>query len=91
MAIKSLSLSSEEVASIPLAAITAIQALRLHYEDHSGRTVFVSARCSMPFNMFFYSLVKLLITPQRAGRVCLRSREVRFVYLGDLANNDRSN
>lgn len=53
MAIKSLSLSSEEVASIPLAAITAIQALRLHYEDHSGRTVFVPARCSMPFNMYF--------------------------------------
>lgn len=40
------SLSFEEAASIPLAAMTALQALRLYHGDLAGKTVFVPAGCS---------------------------------------------
>ncbi|KAJ5086826.1 hypothetical protein NUU61_008133 [Penicillium alfredii] len=42
------SLSFEEAASIPLAAMTALQALRKYRGDLAGKTVFVPAGCSNP-------------------------------------------
>lgn len=40
------SLSFEEAASIPLVAMTALQALRKYHGDLAGKTVFVPAGCS---------------------------------------------
>lgn len=47
------SLSFEEAASIPLAAMTALQALKHYRGDLSGKTVFVPAGCSMPLRLRF--------------------------------------
>jgi NADPH:quinone reductase-like Zn-dependent oxidoreductase len=52
-------LSFEEAASIPLAAMTAHQALQLYRGDLSGKTVFIPAGC----NLILYSLsVTVLLT-----------------------------
>lgn len=45
VALKPLSLSMEDAASIPLAAMTALQALRRYSGDLAGKTVFVPAGC----------------------------------------------
>lgn len=49
--LKSPSLSFEEAASIPLAATTALQALRKYHGDLAGKTVFVPAGCSKSLNI----------------------------------------
>lgn len=50
------SLSFEDVASIPLAAITALQALRLYRGDLAGKTVFMPAGCSIASHFLFLDL-----------------------------------
>jgi len=46
--LKPRSLSFEEAASIPLAAMTALQALRKYHGSLAGKTVFVPAGCTKP-------------------------------------------
>lgn len=53
------SLSFGEAASIPLAAMTALQALRKYDGDLAGKTVFVPAGCTNPIN--FHILIRVLM------------------------------
>jgi NADPH:quinone reductase-like Zn-dependent oxidoreductase len=48
VALKPTSLSMEDSASIPLAAVTALQALRRYLGTLEGKTVFVPAGCTFP-------------------------------------------
>jgi NADPH:quinone reductase-like Zn-dependent oxidoreductase len=57
IALKPPSLSFEDAASIPLAAMTALQALRKYDGDLSGKTVFVPAGCMMPLLFMFEVLI----------------------------------
>ena len=54
IALKPPSLSFVDAASIPLAAMTALQALRKYEGDLAGKTVFVPAGC-----MLSYSLIRI--------------------------------
>lgn len=54
VALKPRGLSMGEAASIPLAGMTALQALRRYEGDLEGRTVFIPAGC-----MFIFSIVDL--------------------------------
>lgn len=57
IALKPPSLSYEDAASIPLAAMTALQALRKYEGDLAGKTVFVPAGCMLPSFFFFMMLI----------------------------------
>lgn len=61
------SLSFEEAASIPLAAMTALQALRLYRGDLAGKTVFVPAGCSTPNGI--HVLLNMLMTHSERNRL----------------------
>lgn len=57
IALKPPSLSFEDAASIPLAAMTALQALRKYDGELSGKTVFVPAGRKMAFLRMFQVLI----------------------------------
>jgi NADPH:quinone reductase-like Zn-dependent oxidoreductase len=61
VALKPPSLSFDEAASIPLAAMTALQALRRYEGDLTGKTVLVPAGCTLYNPRNFCSQYYILI------------------------------
>lgn len=64
VALKPVGLSMAEAASIPLAGMTALQALRRYRGDLSGKTVFVPAGC------MYKRVLDCGSIPLRVDRVC---------------------
>ncbi|KAF3388440.1 2-methylene-furan-3-one reductase [Penicillium rolfsii] len=84
IALKPSCLSFEEAASIPLAAMTAHQALRLYRADLSGKTVFVPAGLSGT-GLFACQLAKHVF---RAGKVITTVSTAKIPKIKELLGED---